>query len=159
MHNRTLVRTLILSAVLAGCSGDPSGSPEPLTPAEFVEIVVEIREAEREVAAEDSAARLFDDRRREILDRHGTTEAELRAFVAANAENLALLEQVWDTINARLTFTPPDLDAVEEQEEEVGPEEATPAELGEEEVEDGPPEPPRRVFPVPRDGESFPVIR
>lgn len=168
MRNRIVIPTLILSAILSGCGGDPSGSSDaPLTPAEFVEIVVEIREAEREVAAEDSAAELFDDRRREILDRHGTTEAELRAFLSANAENLALLEEVWDTIHARLTLPPPGVDAVGEEEarseearsEEVHSEQEGPEELDAEEVEDDSPGPPRRVLPPPRDGESIPVIR
>ncbi len=162
MRNRIVIPTLILSAILGGCGGDPSGSSDaPLTPAEFVEIVVEIREAEREVAAEDSAAQLFEDRRREILDRHGTTEAELRAFLSANAENLALLEEVWDTIHARLTVMRPGVDAVREEEVgegEVG-EELDAEELEPGEDEDDPPGPPRRILPPPRDGESIPVIR
>lgn len=161
MRNRRHIPTLILSAVLsvilAGCGGYPSGSSEsPLSPAEFVEIVVEIRESEREVADEDSAAQLFAERRREVLERHDTSEEELRAFLVANAENLALLEQVWDTINARLTFTPPGLDTIGEG--EFTPENVAPQEPGEEEVEDAP-DPRRRVLPPPRDSERLPVIR
>lgn len=153
---------LTLAAAVAGCGGPSASAESPLTPAEFVEIVVEIREAERDVAAEDSAAQLFDDRMREILDRHGRTQAELRSFLTANAGNLALLEQVWDTINARLTFTPPGLDADDEEEKDIAPEEIGDEfgdELGEEEGGADPPGPPRRVVPLPRDGEPLPVIR
>lgn len=152
-----LTLMLTLTAGIAACGGPAASAESPLTPAEFVEVVVEIREAEREVAGEDSASQLFKERRQEVLDRHATTEAELREFLDANARNLTLLEQVWDTINARLATTPPTYD--EESEETVGPErrggeldEELRDDFGDEGVESDPPPPARRVVPLDEDG-------
>lgn len=157
MDKRTLILALLLPALLAGCDlGRASRSEAPLTPDEFVEIIVAVREAEREVAQEDSAGQRFEERKQEILEHHGTNEAELQRFLAANRENIALLQTVWDTITERLRFVPagdadvlPDEDGDDEGDED-GPEV---------ESETRTPEPPRGMVPVPPTDRPLPIIR
>ncbi len=100
---------LALALGLWGCTGtggDPAGGTA-LTPEQFIEVIVALREAEREVAEEDSAAALFEERKRAILDRHGTTEEELRGFIVAHHEELPVLQAAWDTITERLKHARP----------------------------------------------------
>lgn len=98
---------IALAMLLAGCGG--GGSPkaqEGLTPAEFVDIVVALREAEREMEPGDTAGPSFEDRKREILAAHDATEAEVRAFVERHASDYDLLTTAWDSITQRLRYVP-----------------------------------------------------
>ena len=94
---------------LAACGEDPDprASPEPgLTPSEFVEVITEVRKAEREVGGRDSAEVLFAERKAEILARHDTDDAEVRAFVASYRNDVVALEVLWDSIDQRLKYAP-----------------------------------------------------
>lgn len=105
-----------LAPLLAGCGeGGTDSAEDGLTAAEFVEIVTALREAEREVALEDSARALFAERKAEILERRDVTEAELRAFVVALGQDPARLEQVWDTIAERLKYLPEEREPVQRE--------------------------------------------
>jgi hypothetical protein len=100
-------------AVLAGLAGcrDAAGTDDAssrLSPDDFMTVLVEIREAEREVEADgDSAQSRFEARKAEILERHGTTEEELRGFVRRRGEDVEYLSELWDTLNQRLRYVPP----------------------------------------------------
>lgn len=118
---------LVLTAALSGCGREGRTAParEGLTPDEFVAVVVALREAERDVAEslaesladepdelpddplddearEDSAAVLFGERKRQILEEHDTSEEEVRAFILANGGDLQLLQTTWVAIGERL---------------------------------------------------------
>jgi hypothetical protein len=96
---------LLVLAVACGGDPDPAGArtaEQGLSPDRFVEVVAELREAERETAEGDSAEFRFEERRTEILDRYGATEEDLRRFVRIHAGDTELLELVWDSINERL---------------------------------------------------------
>lgn len=55
-----------------------------------------------DAAREDSAAVLFGERKRQILEEHDTSEEEVRAFILANGGDLQLLRTTWDAIGERL---------------------------------------------------------
>lgn len=94
---------LLAAAAALGCGrGEATGAETGLTSEEFVEVIVELREAERAVLEEDSAQEMFVRRKTEILERHGTSEEEIRAFVAAASRDLPRLEAVWEEISSRL---------------------------------------------------------
>lgn len=107
---RAILSVGLMVGVLAlpACRGEsspPTAAEDhgaPMTPDRFVEIVSAIRTAERETAEEDSAAALFEERRREILDRYGADAAMLEEFIRHHAEDTELLRTVWDQINERL---------------------------------------------------------
>jgi hypothetical protein len=100
-----LVALLVLHLPLVGCGDrEPTGRDTALTPAEFIEIIVALREAERELeeADPDSAAKEFARRRTEILDDYGATEDNVRAFIELNHGRPGLMSIVWDSIAQRL---------------------------------------------------------
>ena len=107
---RAWVGGLALCIVLlpaAGCSGESRAERgQGLTRERFIELIVELREAERSVAGEDSALALFAVRKAEILERHGTSEAEVRTFVEASARDLRTLSSTWEEIADRLRQPP-----------------------------------------------------
>ena len=107
-----LTVVLALLATLACGRGEATGADTGLTSEEFVEVIVELREAERAVMEEDSAQEMFVRRKTEILERHGTSEEEIRAFVAAAARDLPRLEAVWEEISGRLRRAGGEPDAV-----------------------------------------------
>ena len=98
------VLTSLLASLLIGCGGggEAASPPDSLDPEEFIEIMVELREAEREVGTGDSAAVWFARRRSEILARHSATETDLRQFVAVHHGDFDVMSRVWETINQRL---------------------------------------------------------
>jgi hypothetical protein len=105
---------LVLLAAFPACRGSDPGQPvSTLTTDEFIAVVVEIREAERKAELSDSAQALFEEQKREILDRHGTSEDELRRFLADRGEDIDFLRELWDTLNHRLRHIPEQRDAEE----------------------------------------------
>lgn len=110
----------LVLALLGGVSacGDRGAAAEPgstLTTDEFVAVVVEIREAEREIAFSDSAREIFETRKREILERHGTSEEDLQRFLTERREDIGFLRDLWDTLNVRLRHVPPRHDPAAER--------------------------------------------
>ena len=88
--------------VACNADGEAAAPASTLEPEEFIEIVVELREAEREVESADSTGVAFARRRSEILARRSATEEDLREFVAVHHGDFDLMDRVWETINQRL---------------------------------------------------------
>jgi hypothetical protein len=92
----TLAAGLLL--LLAGCpSADPAGS-QSIQREQFVQVVVELRQAEQQART----APDFEERKAEILARHGVTEEELMQFAARHGSEVRVMLEIWDTIHARL---------------------------------------------------------
>lgn len=105
MYRAPVFRFVPLLAVLllTACrGGDTTASASVLTDDDFIEVMVELREAERAVEAADSAAELFATRKAGILEQHGTTEDEIRAYVQAASRDLRALDETWNEISERL---------------------------------------------------------
>jgi hypothetical protein len=104
-RRRWLVGAL-LSLLFVGCDGlAPTSRDGGLTKAQFVDVIVALREAEREIIQEvagDSAHIEFAQRKDEILERHGVSEEDLRQFVARHRDRPALVTDAWDQIAQRL---------------------------------------------------------
>lgn len=94
----------LVASLLIGCGGggEAAAPPDSLAPEAFIEIMVELREAEREVGTGDSAAASFARRRSAILERHSATEADIREFVAVHHGDFDVMSRVWEKINQRL---------------------------------------------------------
>lgn len=98
-----LAPALLAAILLTGaCADDATEAQAPLADAEFIEIMVELRQAEWEAESSDSAADVFDRRKAEILDRHQTTEEEIREFVRITSGDLPRLNAIWDSISRQL---------------------------------------------------------
>jgi hypothetical protein len=97
---------LALGAALllpVGCGDDDAtATAAALTSEEFIEVIVELREAEREALETDSAAEVFARRKAEILERHRTSEDEIRAFAEAATRDLQGFTTTWEEISNRL---------------------------------------------------------
>lgn len=91
----------MLLVSVAGCQreAEPAGLPQ----SRFIEVMVELRKAAREVA--DSAA--FAARKQQILADKGVTEEQLRTFLTTHIRDLDHLAAVWESINVRLTEDQP----------------------------------------------------
>jgi hypothetical protein len=96
----------LLPLLLVGCDALASASRHGgLTKAQFVDVIVALREAEREIIQEvtsDSAHIEFAQRKDEILRSHGVSEEDLRQFVARHQDRPALVTDAWDQIAQRL---------------------------------------------------------
>ena len=90
----TLGALLVLALASAGCS---RGAQPPLPQDTFVTTMVELRRA---AAGEQDS--VFEDSRREILERRGVTEAELHAYVRWAARDPDRLRETFDQITERL---------------------------------------------------------
>lgn len=88
----------MVAVLLLACGAERSGPG--LTDEEFIATMVELRRA-AQAAGSDTAR--FEAVRREVLERRGVTEAELRAFVESPERDLRELAEVWDSVAARLT--------------------------------------------------------
>lgn len=98
-----LLALLAVVTGLAGCQrGEPTGSTTGLTPEEFIAVIVELREAERAAVETDSAAEVYARSREEILTRHGTSEAEIRAFIETASRDIPAFTEMWEDISTRL---------------------------------------------------------
>jgi hypothetical protein len=96
----------LLSLLLVGCDAlAPTSRDGGLNKAQFVDVIVALREAEREIIQEvtsDSAHIEFAQRKDEILRRHGVSEEDLHQFVARHRDRPALVTDAWDQIAQRL---------------------------------------------------------
>jgi hypothetical protein len=104
------VLTLLL-VLSAGCEREPTGGDRALTPAEFIEVIVALREAELEVEREahpDSVEVEFVRRREEIFERFGVGPEGVRAFVERYHDRPGVMSSVWDSIAHRLRTRPSD---------------------------------------------------
>ncbi|HUE77198.1 MAG TPA: hypothetical protein VMM83_04585 [Longimicrobiales bacterium] len=93
--------TALLSIGLVACERSDT-DVTALTPETFADVIVELREAEREALETDSAVQVYARRKAEILERHGTSEQELRRFVELSSRDLPLLDELWEDISQRL---------------------------------------------------------
>ena len=90
-----------------GCTREPTTEEVgALSPEAFVEIIVELREAERAAVVEDSADVVFAARKEEILAERGVTEEDVRDFVRLHEGDFELMDALWDTIAQRLKYVP-----------------------------------------------------
>jgi hypothetical protein len=108
------VTLTVIAVSMLACQRDPTGRDGGLRASEFVEIIVAIRTAEREVLRDaepgtppDSVRARFERSRDEILQRHGATEESLLRFVDDHHARPRVMAAVWDSITNRLR-TPPD---------------------------------------------------
>ncbi len=98
---------------MSGCHGGEAGtSATRLDPSEFVDIMVELRAAERALQPSDSTVATFEERKQEILSRHHVTEADVRRFMEVHAGDLQLMAEVWDSITQQLRYARGDSAAV-----------------------------------------------
>lgn len=101
----------ILPLALVAC-GEAEGGSEALEPGEFVDIIVALRQAEREVrreAHQDSVELEFERRKAGILERHDVTEEEIRGFLERHRDRPRLIASVWDSVAQRLRSPPVDV--------------------------------------------------
>jgi hypothetical protein len=109
-----LIPGLIALALVLGlgaCEREPTGGDRALTPAEFIEVIVALREAELEVEREvhpDSVEVEFARRRDEIFERYGVGPEGVRAFVERYHDRPGVMSSVWDSIAHRLRTRPSD---------------------------------------------------
>jgi hypothetical protein len=103
---RRWLAAALLPLILVGCDAlAPPARDGRLTTAQFVDVIVALREAEREIAQEvtgDSADTVFAERRDEILERHGVSEGDVRQFVTRHRDRPAIMTDTWDQIAQRL---------------------------------------------------------
>lgn len=93
---------LLLAA--SACGGDERASPVDRDT--FVAVWVDLR-----LAALASPGDAPDPATRErIVERHGTTQEELLAFVEAHGRDIAYMERVWQDVEARMDELAPDAD-------------------------------------------------
>lgn len=86
------------------CGGDEAASPVDRDT--FVAVWVDLR-----LAALASPGEAPDPVTRErIVERHGTTEQELLAFVEAHGRDIAYMERVWQDVEARMNELSPAAD-------------------------------------------------
>lgn len=109
-----LLLGILATTALAACGDrEPTGGEVRIGAGQFVEIIVALRTAEREVertVPPDSVQPAFARRKSEILARHGVTEEDVRAFVERHHARPGFMVEVWDTIAQRLRSQPPDAD-------------------------------------------------
>jgi hypothetical protein len=92
--------------VLDGCDRQqPTEGRTALTPAEFIDAIVALRQAEREVERSvdpDSLAVEFARRREAILEEQGVTASQLHDFVERHHRRPGVMAGVWDSVTQRL---------------------------------------------------------
>lgn len=99
------MRTVLLCAVVALLAACGRGTDTMgLSDERFVSIVVELRRAADLTRREPDT---YPARRDSILDAAGVTEAQLRSYIDAHAEDLQHMAGIWADINRRLGEAPP----------------------------------------------------
>jgi hypothetical protein len=94
---------LVLGLALAACAADEAAFG--VSDARFIETMVELRRA-AVTAGTDTAQ--FEQLRQAVLEDHGVTEADLRAYVEAKGGDLDHMAAVWDSVSARLSEVGPE---------------------------------------------------
>jgi hypothetical protein len=93
---------LLLAVVVAAtvsCSGGPAHAPAVAVAREaFVTTYVDLRAT----AVRSEKGTVDAEQRREILARHGVTEAGLLAFAEEHGEDVDYMRSVWDEVEAQL---------------------------------------------------------
>ena len=92
--------TLLLTLSAFACSGESTASPDEagLDRETFIATYVDLRTA----VIRGESHELSDQERARILSAHGVTEADLTDFVDTHGEDVALMREVWDEVEARL---------------------------------------------------------
>jgi hypothetical protein len=108
-HPRVARRWLaaaLFPLVVVGCDAlDPTARDGGVTKERFIEVIVALREAERELVLDessDSAHIEFAQRKEDIFQRKGVSEYDLRQFVTRHRDRPAVMTDVWDQIAQRL---------------------------------------------------------
>jgi hypothetical protein len=98
-HLARLLPALIVAAT-ASCSGGPADAPAAASVDQeaFVATYVDLRAT----AVRSEKGTIDAEQRREILDRHGVTEAGLLAFAEEHGEDVDYMRAVWDDVEAKL---------------------------------------------------------
>jgi hypothetical protein len=103
---RLWLAAALFPMVIVGCDAlDPTARDGAVTRAGFIEVIVALREAERELVRDessDSAHIEFAQRKEDILQRHGVSEDDLRQFVTRHRDRPSVMTEVWDQIAQRL---------------------------------------------------------
>jgi hypothetical protein len=103
---RLWLAAALFPMAMVGCEAlGPTARDGGVTRAAFIEVIVALREAERELVLDessDSAHIEFAHRKEDILQRHGVSEDDLRQFVTRHRDRPAVMTEVWDQIAQRL---------------------------------------------------------
>jgi hypothetical protein len=93
----------LLAVLLAACPGSERATGAGRLERDvFIDVMVELRRARSDAASADE----FEERRAEILERYDLEADDLLAFVERHGHNVALMHQVWDSVQARLQRGP-----------------------------------------------------
>jgi len=92
----------VLALVMTGCAVEENtfGADDR----RFVDTMVELRVAAL-TAGSDTAQ--FEELRQAVLEEHGVTETDLRAYVEAHSSDLDHMAAIWDSISTRLSEPTP----------------------------------------------------
>lgn len=103
------LRRVLLGGILAmllpaatGCGRDvepPEPTGAPISPERYARVLSDLVIASIETAPDTQAYR---QRRRALLERHGVTEEELRAFVSAYGRNDEVMSAVYERLSDRV---------------------------------------------------------
>jgi len=101
-HYATRMRaTLILTALLVACGGEPAMPTSSIDREQFISVYVELGLAQDRSA--DAGA--FQTQKQAVLSRHGVSEAQLKEFVDVHGQRLDFMAEVWDSVRQRMTTT------------------------------------------------------
>ena len=97
---RSLPIGLILLLVCTSCT-KPAEPPvqSALTAEQFIDIFVQLRNAQTKNAAPQDYARA----KQQILRKAGATEDDLRQFVKVHSNQITLMASVWDSVQSRIS--------------------------------------------------------
>ena len=95
-----LAGALLLALGLGACRTGPAEAPatSTLDRDAFIATYVDLRSA----AIREGRAVMDAGRRREILEAHGVTEAELLAFAEAHGEDVSYMQGIWDEVETTM---------------------------------------------------------
>lgn len=97
--DRLATLTLVLVMLLAGCGGGGASEPSTGIDAEtFIATYVDLRAT----ALSSGEPMISEDKRADVLSRHGVTENDLTAFIEARGEDVEFMRDVWDEVERRL---------------------------------------------------------
>lgn len=95
-------RAILIAAIFAGSvtsTGCSEAQPvEPMSRETFIEVVVALRQANREETSADA----FLERKREILEQAGVTDSGVVEYARIHESDIAFMAATWDSIARRL---------------------------------------------------------